>query len=50
VLNADTSGGHVVGGRGHRRLQHAAGGRDEHGGGVGGGCGRCGGRAGGRAL
>lgn len=50
VLSADTSHCRVVSGRGHRRLQHAAGGRDEHGGGVGGGCSRCGGRAGGGAL
>jgi len=50
VLSADSSSGRVVSGRGHRCLQHAAGGRDEHGSSVGGGRGRCSGSAGVGAL
>jgi len=50
VRGADISGGRVVCDRGHRRLQHAAGGRDQHGGSVGRGCGRRGGRPGVGAL
>jgi len=51
VRGADIcGGGRVVRHRHHGRLQHAAGGRDEHGGGVGGGRSRCGGRLGAGAL